>query len=66
MNHTEFAQLVAVHGLPITWLARHVGRVSDRTMQYWVAGRPGHEVNVPADAVQRLQRLNNSISKALN
>lgn len=65
MTHDEFAALVAVYDLPAPWLARHVGQVSERTFRYWVAGRPGSQVNVPPDAVKRMQRLNAALSKAL-
>jgi hypothetical protein len=65
MNHEEFATLVAVYGLPIPWLAQHVGRVSERTFRYWVCGRPGSQVVVPADAVRRLRTLNAALARAL-
>jgi hypothetical protein len=65
MNSVGFAELVAVHGLPVPWLATHVAGVSERTFRYWVSGRPGMQVAVPADAVARLQRLNAAISAAL-
>lgn len=66
MTPEQFSQLVAVHGLPIPWLARHVGRVSERTMSYWVKGRPGQNVTVPEDVVKRLQRLNLAITRAID
>lgn len=66
MTSQEFATLVAVHRLPIPWLASRVGRVSARTMQYWIAGRPGQQVTVPADVVLKMQRLNLLINQALN
>lgn len=65
MNNYDFAALVAVYGLPVPWLARHVGHVSERTFRYWTSGRAGVQVTVPADAVQRLQRLNAALAKAL-
>lgn len=65
MNHEEFSVLVAVYGLPVPWLAQHVGRVSERTFRYWVCGRPGTHINVPFDAVQRMQALNKALAKIL-
>lgn len=65
MSPEEFAALVAVYGLPVPWLARHVGRVSERTFRYWVAGRPGESVTVPADAVARMEAVNRALCKAL-
>lgn len=66
MTHDEFAALVAVYSLPIPWLASHVGNVSERTFRYWVAGRPGQSVTVPADAVARMRAVNLALKKALN
>lgn len=65
MTNAEFADLVAVYGLPIPWLARHVGRVSERTFRYWVSGRPGIQIKVPDDAVARMKQLNLAVEKAL-
>jgi hypothetical protein len=65
MNNEEFAKLVAFYGLPVPWLAKHVGRVSERTFRYWTSGRPGTTVTVPGDAVDRMQRVNFALKKAL-
>jgi hypothetical protein len=65
MSPAEFSALVAVYGLPIPWLAQHVAGVSERTFRYWVCGRPGTQINVPADAVQRMQALNKALAKIL-
>jgi hypothetical protein len=64
MKTSELEKLVAVYGLPVPWLAKHVGHVSERTFRYWVAGRPGTQVTVPADVVQRMQRLNAVLEEA--
>lgn len=66
LTHQEFSALVAVHGLPIPWLAKHVGHVSERSFRYWVSGRPGVEQRVPADSVARMQAVNKALSKALS
>ncbi len=65
MTPEDFAKIVQAYGLPIPWLAQHVGRVSDRTFRYWVSGRPGSTVVVPNDATQRMRRLNAALDKAL-
>ena len=65
MTHTEFAALVAVYGLPIPWLAKHIGHVSERSFRYWCNGRPGVQQRVPADAVERMQALNLALEKVL-
>lgn len=65
MNSTEFAALVAVHGLPIPWLAKHIGHVSERSFRYWCSGRPGVQQRVPVDAVERMQALNSALEKVL-
>lgn len=65
MTQKEFAALVAVYSLPVPWLAQHVGKVSERTFRYWVCGRPGTKINVPSDAVQRMQALNKALAKIL-
>ncbi len=65
MTPQEFAPLVAKYGLPIPWLAHHVGGVQERTFRYWVNGRPGVSLIVPKDAVDRLRRLNAALDKAL-
>jgi hypothetical protein len=65
MTPEDFSVLVAEFSLPIPWLAKHVGHVSERTFRYWACGRPGAQVNVPTDAVERMLRLNAAIAKAL-
>jgi hypothetical protein len=65
MSSAEFARLVGVYGLPVPWLARHVGHVSERTFRYWVCGRPGAQVTVPDDAVQGMRALNAALNKTL-
>ena len=65
MTHQEFSELVSKFALPIPWLALHVGHVSERTFRYWVSGRPGTEISVPHDAVERMSRLNRAIEQAL-
>lgn len=65
MTTPKFAGLVGQYNLPIPWLAKHVGLVSERTFRYWVSGRPGTTVTVPTDAVDRMQRVNSALKKAL-
>jgi hypothetical protein len=65
MTCSDFKKMVDVYSLPIPWLARHVGHVSERTFRYWVCGRPGAQVTVPADAVQRMLALNAALNKIL-
>lgn len=65
MKNDQLATLVAVHNLPINWLAKHVGRVSERSFRYWMHGRAGAVHSVPADVLERLQCLNQAIDRAL-
>ena len=65
MSSEDFAELVAVYGLPVPWLAKHVGHVSERTFRYWTSGRPGTTVAVPTDSVDRMRSVNGALKKAL-
>lgn len=65
MTSDEFGPLVRRFGLPIPWLADHIGGVSERTFRHWANGRAGAPVGVPPDASERMQRLNLALEKLL-
>lgn len=65
MTPAEFKPLAELHGLHMNWLAKHIGRVSERTFRYWCNGRLGTNQRVPTDAVERMRALNEALSKVL-
>lgn len=65
MTPAQFKPLAHQHGLSIPWLAEKVAKVSERTMRYWVNGRPGINTKVPDDVVLRMKRLNKVLDRVL-
>lgn len=65
MTPAQFKPLADHHSLSIPWLADKVGKVSERTMRYWVNDRPGINTQVPDDVVLRMKRLNKVLDKVL-
>jgi hypothetical protein len=65
MTPEQFKPLADHHDLSIPWLAEKVGHVSERTMRYWVNGRPGINTQVPDDVVKRMKRLNKVLDRIL-
>lgn len=65
MTPAQFKPLAHQHGLSIPWLAEKVAKVSERTMRYWVNGKPGINTQVPDDVVLRMKRLNKVLDKVL-
>jgi hypothetical protein len=65
MTPAQFKPLADQHGLSIPWLAEKVAKVSERTMRYWVNGRPGINTQVPDDVVKRMKALNRALDRVL-
>jgi hypothetical protein len=64
MTPEQFKPLADQHGLSIPWLAEKMGK-SERTMRYYVNGRPGINTQVPDDVVKRMSALNRALDKVL-
>lgn len=65
MTNNELRSRREQLGLPALWCATHIGRVKERTWRYWEAGREGRDVVVPAEVVERFERVDAAITAAL-
>lgn len=56
LNNAEFASLCESIGLAPADISKHFA-VLPRTAEYWFKGRPNNTVNVPADVIAKVKRL---------
>ena len=57
MTPAELKSLVDRTGLPVTWLAKHVGRMSERSFRYQMSGRDGQIGTDKPDVSESMTRI---------
>ena len=56
MTNAEFKTRAEALGLGMSWWTETLG-VSERTVKYWMAGRPNTVVNIPQEAINTLNSI---------